>query len=165
MAVALVGIVLEVVLVIVFGHKEFRGWADFRDNRPGPQASLVQLLLAFFGQFFLLVVVIEDDRAVLRSHVGALPVQRRWIVRFPEHFQQVVERDLAGIELDLADFRVPCVALAHLFVGRVVDFAPGVSRLDGDHAVNLLKHGLDAPEAAGAEGGQLQRLTFPATIG
>lgn len=54
--------------------------------------------------------------------------------------------------MDLRDLGVTGAAGANLFIGGVFRFAAHVARDDGVHAVELLKHGFDAPEAASAKG-------------
>ena len=75
------------------------------------------------GLGLLLGAVIEDDRAVLRADVVALPVLGGRIVDREEHVQQVAELTTFGIEGDLHDLGMAGVAAADLLVGRIVDVA------------------------------------------
>ena len=104
----------------------------------------------------LLVGVIEDGRAILRADVVALLVGRRRVVRLPEDFQQVVERDFGRVVRDLDHFGVAGAAGADFFVRRVLDVAAAVAGDDGLHAAEVLEDGLGAPEAAGAERGRFE---------
>ena len=72
-----------------------------------------------FGDVALLVVVVEDGRAVLRADVVALAVERRGVVRLPEDAEQVFERDFGRVVRDLHDLGVAGGSRADLFVGRV----------------------------------------------
>ena len=58
------------------------------------------------GESLLFRRVIEDRRAVLRAGVGALAVERRWIVEVEEDVEQFAEREDFRIEGDLHDFGV-----------------------------------------------------------
>ena len=49
----------------------------------------------------LLLVVIENNRAILRTLIGALAVEGSGIVGAPEYVEDVGEGDSLGIELDL----------------------------------------------------------------
>src|SRR5207244_5986739 len=90
---------LQVPLVIVLGRIERRRRDDLRDDR-AREIFRVRLFRCGRGGG-LLVVVREDRGAVLVPDVGPLAVQLRRIVDAEEDVEQLVVRDLVGIELDL----------------------------------------------------------------
>ena len=77
----LAGIQRCVVLVVVFGHEEFLQRFESRYDGTIEHTRLVQLPNIGLRDTSLLVVRIEDCRAILPASVVALTVQRRWIVR------------------------------------------------------------------------------------
>ena len=98
--------------------------------------------------------MVEDDGAVLRAGVGALPVQRRRVVRGEEDVEEVAVADDVGVEVDLDDFGVAGAPGADGVVRRVLDVAAHVAGDDAVDAAQRLHDGFDAPEAAAAEGGR-----------
>src|SRR5205085_7827823 len=108
-----------VILVIVFGCIEIRIGRNFRYNRIAEGAAFIQFCFIFFGLFFLLVIVIKNNTAILGTYVISLPVKRGWVVCLPEYFQQFVVRDLLGIIHYLYTFCMAGVTGAYFFVGRV----------------------------------------------
>src|SRR5690606_23057113 len=98
------------------------------------------------------LVVVEDDGAVLRAYVAALTVRGRRGVGREEDEEEVAGRHLLGVVGDLDDLGVAGAAGADLAVGGVLDAAAGVAGRDLPDAAERLHHGLDAPEAAAAEG-------------
>jgi len=69
-----------------------------------------------------------------------------------EDFDQLLEGDNRGIEVDLDNFSVS-IGL-DLFVGRVLSVTSSISRPDLVHSVKSREDTLDAPEASSSEGGQ-----------
>ena len=63
--------------------------------------------------------MIEDGASVLRSNIITLAVQGCRIMRFPKHFQQVIETDLCRIKYDLYHFCMTGSTGGNIFVGRV----------------------------------------------
>ncbi len=107
------------------------------------------------GRGLLLGVVIEDDRAVLRADVGALPVLGGRIVDREEHIQEVAVGDHRGIEADLHHLGVAGAAAADLLVARMVDVAAGIAGHYALDPLEILEHRLQAPEAPATKGGEL----------
>ena len=70
-----------VVLVILLRRIEGRERFERRDDQRPECARLIELPLFMLGQFPLLRGVVENDRAVLRSDVGALAVRCGRVVR------------------------------------------------------------------------------------
>ena len=96
------------------GLPEGSGRRDLGDHLAGPQAGRVDVGDRVFGDALLLVVEVEDRRAVAGADVVALAVLRRRVVDLEEELEQVAVRDLLGVEDDLDGLGVAVVA-----VGRV----------------------------------------------
>src|SRR6478735_2380029 len=71
-----VGIALEVVLMLGLGLPERTGGGHLGDHRAGPDARGVDVGDGVLGDLLLLVVEVEDGRAVAQTDVVALPVLR-----------------------------------------------------------------------------------------
>src|SRR5690606_9423039 len=84
-----------------------------RDDRGLPRSVRAQPGDRGACRFRLHVVVVQDDRAVLRSDVVALPVQRGRIMNREEDVEQIVVRDALRVVGDLHHFRVARVARAY----------------------------------------------------
>jgi hypothetical protein len=61
--------------------------------------------------------------------------------------------DYARVERDLTHFSVTCSARAYFFVARVFYLSTGITTFYLQDSIHLLVHGLNAPKATGAEGG------------
>ena len=86
MAVALVGVFGEIILVIVFGDVKFLGRRNLGHDRVGKNVFPVKDGLVVLGFLFLIVIVIENDRAILSSDIRTLTIQRRRVVGRPKDF-------------------------------------------------------------------------------
>lgn len=120
---------------------------------------LVRQLRDLLGRLALLVVVVEDGAAVLRAGVGALAVRGGGVVHAVEELEEGAVGDLRGVVDDLQGFRVAGVAAADGAVGRVGEVAADVADAGVDEALLgevLAVEVLDAPEAAGGDGGLLR---------
>ncbi len=89
-AVGLERIVREIFLVIIFGQVELVERGHLGHDGVVPNACCADLLDDLLGDLLLLLIVIEDGRAVLRAHVRALAVERGRVVDGKEDRQQVV---------------------------------------------------------------------------
>src|SRR5581483_8943533 len=90
--------------------------------------------------------------AILRAGVRALPVQLRRVGRDREiHAQQLSIAHLCGIEFDTHRFCVSGIALADALVLRRACAAAGITRGHVRHALDVLEHPLQAPEAAAGQ--------------
>jgi hypothetical protein len=157
LAVAFLGIQIEVVLVIFFRGIEFGQWADLRDNLAIVDIA-IEFFFVLFGRAALLVVFVEDDGTVLCSFVIPLAIQRGGVVGFPMDLEQFRKRNDIGVVGDLDHFRMPGLARADLFIGRILDVSSGVARDDRLDSLDPLKHGLGAPETTAAKSCTRQSL-------
>ena len=106
------------------------------------------------GGFVLRIVMAEDDAAVLRPDVVALAVLRRWIVDGKEYPQQIGVGNVVRVEGDPHHFGMPRAAGANLLVARVRHVPAGIARNHAADTTQPEKDGLQAPEAAAAQGRQ-----------
>ena len=74
-AVALAWIVDIIILVILFGHIKMVDGGHFCDDGIVPNVGFVEFVDEAYGRFLLLLIVIKNDRPILRAYVSALPVQ------------------------------------------------------------------------------------------
>src|SRR5690606_27731492 len=94
------GIAREILLVIRLGEVELAGRFDRRGDcaEAGfPQPFRLRVARAF-REFALLVGVMQDDGAVLRAAIVALPHALRRIMVLPEPSQQLLVAHDGGIE-------------------------------------------------------------------
>src|SRR2546428_3460241 len=84
---------------------------------PLPRAR--DALLHALGDLPLLVVVIENRRAVLRADVVVLAVHRRGGLHAGEAAEQLLVAELHRIEGHLDGLGVPGAARAHVAAGRI----------------------------------------------
>jgi hypothetical protein len=158
-AVGLRGILGEVFLVIALGFVEGRRVGDFGDDRILPQ----------FGGRELRAAPTLPSRAARasgrRSRTGycvptSLPwrslVVGSWIVK--KTVRRSRNERTKGLEGDAHDLGVAGAGRCRpsSYVGIRVA-AAGVARFDRPHAIELVEHGFEAPEAAAAEHGRFKR--------
>ena len=135
---------LEVVLVLGLGLPEVARGRDFRDDLARPQPRGLDVGDGVQRDALLLVVGVEDRRAVAGADVVALPVLRRRVVDLEEELQQRPVVGLRGVVDDLDRLGVPGMVA----VGGVGVLAAGVADPGRDHAGLLADQVLHAPEAA-----------------
>src|SRR5690606_37034965 len=106
------GALLGEKLLMLLGRRiELAGRLQFGDDSAAEALHLGLDGAAALRRLALRVGVIEDRRAVGGADVRALAVQLGRVVRFPEHFQQVVVTDLFRIESDFHGLGVAGVAV------------------------------------------------------
>src|SRR5436190_11363294 len=76
MAGVAVGVLLEVVLMLGLGLPERACRGDFRHDLPGPAPRRLDLGNRLLGDAALILVAVDDRRAVARPAVVALPLER-----------------------------------------------------------------------------------------
>jgi hypothetical protein len=153
-----VGILDQVVLVILLGRMEFLQRLDIGDD--GAVTGLAQQLLVIVargdGGRALLVVAVENERAILRADVVALAVLLRRVVLLEEVLEQGAGGQHRAVVAHLHHLGV-VVRIALVLAaadGLVVDLdiaAVGIARDRVDDARQRRIAFLSAPEAAGAE--------------
>src|SRR5579875_3105748 len=151
-AVRLVGVAVIIVFMIVLSRIKVGEGGNFRDYRLLIQMGLLQGRLRVQGGLALLIIVVVDGRAILCTHIVALTIKRRWIMRVPEHVQQLLIGDNGGIICYLIGFCRTSSARTHLLIGGMRNFRVGIARHDRDHALEPLEDRLCTPEAATGQG-------------
>src|SRR6266568_6800647 len=97
--------------------------------------------------------MVEDGGAVLVPVVAELPILLRRVDVMPEHVEELFVTHLFWIIDYLDRFRMAGAAGRHLVVGRIFLVPASIARGGGDHAGELVKWRLHAPEAAAGKGG------------
>src|SRR6185312_5427002 len=144
-------VLLQIALMVVFSYPEGGGGHDLRDDLLREPPALAKDLPGLLGQLLLLVVVIEDRRAVLRSYIRALAIEGGRVVVVPEDVEQRVVAHQRWIELDLDHFGVSGGVAAHFFVCGIGLRPAFIACGRGNDAGNLLESGLRSPEASGTK--------------
>src|SRR5580693_5871000 len=146
---------LKIFLVVLLRAVKWPGCRDLRRDRPLELPARVQLGLHLLRGGFLLRRMKENRRAILRPEVGPLSIDLRRIVYAPEHLEQSLKTDLRRIERNLHDLSVPGLVGANILVRRILRSSAAVARNRFDYSRHFAERGLDAPEAPGAECGNL----------
>ena len=94
----------KVALVMLLGPVERRRGCNLGNDGTAISSGSIHRSFGLGGSRFLFGAVEEDDRPILRSHVGALAVQCRRIVRLPKRIEQLFVADSIRVELDFHDF-------------------------------------------------------------
>src|SRR5712691_2579254 len=92
-----------------------------------PDLRGVRFFDNFLSHCFLFGVVVEDCRPLLSADISALAIQCCWVVCREEDLQDILERNLLGIEGYLYRFCVPCRSGANILVRRVWNFSTGIT--------------------------------------
>ena len=133
------------------------GWIEFGERLQGCHNGILEALglVQFFderrGFFPLLIIGVENRRAILRTDIVALAIQCRRVMGGEENRHEIAEGDLRRIEFDFNHFGMAGVAHADLLVSGIFVFAAGVARDDGMNAAQLIEHRFGAPETTAAE--------------
>lgn len=151
-AVALVGVVGEVVLVVVLGRPVAFQLLQLRHHGRAPLATLLQLAQQVLGHLPVRGVGVVDGAAVLRAHVVALAVGRGGIVGGEEDFEDLAHADPGRVEGDAHHLGMARIARAHLLVRGRGHMAVGVAALHVGHAAHAVEHGLGAPKTPPSQG-------------
>src|SRR5262249_13392700 len=112
-------VLLEILLVIFLGTIERLFGQDLGDDRPAITPERFKSCLRRFGFLLLLVVVIEDHRAILAADIRALSVELSWVVRHPEDLEQLIVRDDGRVVFDAHGFGVSGPVSADIFISWV----------------------------------------------
>src|SRR3989338_608641 len=109
-------IFFKVFLVIFLGAVKFIGGLNLRDDRIFKDARTVKQFLRFFGGFFLFRRIIKNGRAILRTNIGALAIERRRIVMVKKEFQKILVAHARRVVSDLDGLRMSGLSGANLLV-------------------------------------------------
>src|SRR6516162_2526831 len=138
--------------MIALGRVETPAGLDLGDDRSGKRISLVELADIGLGNVRLLRICRENCRAILSPDIRALAVEFGRIMGDRKiDLQDMAVADAAGIEGDLDRFRVAGRVGAYHLVVRRIRSAAGITGDGAGDALDMLKHTLDAPEAAAGE--------------
>ena len=141
-----------VVLVVFFSAVEGYERDDLRDDGLVEDVGGVELVDVVLGDVALLVVGVEDGRAVAGADVCALAVELRGVVDDGEEdAQERAVGDDGGVEEDFESFGVAGVFSADGAVVGCFRGSSGVADGGAGYAFDALEDGLDAPEAASGE--------------
>ena len=70
-----------------------------------------------------------------------------------ENLEQVAERDQRRVEGDLHNLGMASRAVTDFFIAGVADATAGIARNDAFDALEIVEHGLQAPETAAGQRG------------
>jgi hypothetical protein len=96
-----VGIALEIILVLRLGFPEIADRCHLGHDFARPEAGGVHVDYGVFRDTLLLIICVEDRRAISRADIVALAIARRRIMDLKEEFQQIAIADRVWIEHDL----------------------------------------------------------------
>src|SRR5690348_15921208 len=162
-------ILLEVALVILLPAPECGCGFDRGDDGTTESSGSRKSLLPLLRDAGLFGAVCEDHRAILRSHVGTLPVQLCWIVFHEEDVDELLIRHFLRVVGHLDDFCVAGAVCAHLSIGGVRHAAAGITDCGVMNAGDLAEERLHAPKTTRTKSGFLHRHSLlepgPSNIG
>src|SRR5829696_7159745 len=150
-----VRVALQVVLVLRLGLPERTRRSDLGDDLAGPQPGRLDVGDGVLGDPALLLIEVEDRRAVARAEVVPLAVQRRRVVDLEEELEQLPIGGHFGVEGDLDRLGVGPVVP----VGGVGDLASGVAHPRREHPWTLSDQVLHPPETPSGQDRLLPLLT------
>src|SRR5208337_3294826 len=151
-------VIAVVILMVRLGRVEFGQGDELGNDRRAKDAAAGEVLVRLLGRLLLLVVVVENDRAVIGAEVVFLPVQGGRVVSHPEDVEELLVADDRRVIFDLDHLGMAGQTGADHLVGRVRNVSAGVARDHRLHARNPLENRLHAPEAATAKSGLLDLL-------
>lgn len=103
----------------------------------------------------LCIILAKNCRAILRTYIVPLAVQRGWVVRYKKYFKQGVKANDGSIKGDLNRLSVPRVTITDLFICRVAGVPANVAGYHFADAIQLTEDWFCAPEATACEDGNL----------
>jgi hypothetical protein len=143
--------ILEILLVIILSRVKLRSGFNRSHDRIRIDLRGCQLTDHFLRRRPLLGRMIENHRPVLRSTVVPLPIERGWIVRGKEDFQDIAEANKVGIVHNLDHFNMAGCTGTYILIGRMGTAASHISRDHRDHTRCLPVNRFNAPETSPAE--------------
>jgi hypothetical protein len=140
---------LQIALVILLGPPEGLRRLNLGHNALGLEAALGGKLLDFGASLRLLLRRVEEDgRAILRAQVRPLAVEGGGVMKCEEGIQQLLIRDLRGIEVQLDYLGVAGLVRAHVFVTGLVKRAALIANSRGRYAGDGCECSFHAPETS-----------------
>ena len=100
--------------------------------------------------------MIKNHRAILRSHIGALPVQGGRVMVRPKNIQKFVIADLRRIELHLHHLGVRSLIRTNILIRRILFPSACITDGRGQDALQIAESFFHSPETTCAECGFLR---------
>lgn len=141
--------------MVLLGIPPFPSLQDLGDDAALPPL-LVDFLCHLFGDGFLLVVVVEDARAVLGSAVWTLGVEGCGVVHAVEEFEELAVGDLGWVVVELDGFGVASTSTANTSVAWALGIASNIANtriVQSATSEALAEHVLDSPKATCSQSG------------
>src|SRR5580704_3515091 len=136
----------EILLVIFLGAVKFRSRSNFGDDRALEHSFFNQDFLRGPSGGFLLHIVKEDSRAVLRTHIRPLAVQCSGVMALPENGKKLEVGHFCRIELDFHGFRMSGAPAANILISGILHGPAGITNDDGSDSRHLAEGVLHTPE-------------------
>ena len=95
--------------------------------------------------------MIKNHGAILRSNIGALPVQCSRVMIRPEDVQKFVIADLRGIKLDFHHLGVSALVGANIVIRRILLCSSRIPDAGGYNTFQVAESFLHAPETTRTE--------------
>jgi hypothetical protein len=130
--------------VLGLGFPEIADRRHFGHDFARPEARGVHVGYGVFCDTLLLIICVENRRAIARADIVALAVARRRIMYLEEEFQQIAIADGVWIKHDLDRLGVA----AMIAISGVGHLAAGIADAGGNHAGMAADQILHTPEAA-----------------
>lgn len=141
----------KIFLMIVFGDKKGGGGYNLGDDRPVEYLVLGQRLNRGLGRGLLLRRMVKNCGTILGADIIALAIEGGRVMDAEKDFQKFSIGNDGGIKCQVNDFGMSGGAAADRFICRMCDAASHVSGFDRLHAVDLVEHRFQAPEAASGQ--------------
>src|SRR4029077_14486506 len=117
-----------------------------RYDRPCEPLGFLDGLFGGLRRVFRFVGLKENGGAILAAMVAELCVWCERIDVMPEGIQQLLVTYFGWIIDHFDRFRMPCSSSGHLFIARIGDPTPHISRGRRHHSLNLLEGFFHAPK-------------------
>src|SRR5262245_28615137 len=142
---------LQIMLMIFFRAPERWSGFDPRHDWPIKPAALLQFFFRSASGGVLLWRMIENDRAILRSNIRALPVQCRGVMIGPENIQELVIAHLRRIEFYLHHLGMSGLVGANILVRRILLCSTRIADAGGQNTFHVAKCFFHAPKTPRTE--------------
>lgn len=138
----------EILLMIFFGTVE--GWRglDLCNDGPPKTPALFEFGQLGFSGGLLFGRVIENNRAILRTQVGALAIARGRVMVTPEDLQQRLKGNFPRIKSDFDYFRMASCIATNIFISRMFCLSTSIAHSGIFYSVDLPEDRLDSPKTS-----------------